>query len=208
MFKEMPSDTGMAFVIVQHLSPDFKSFMEELLARCTDIPIKTVVDGMRVKKNSIYLIPRKTELVLSQGKLHLTEKDPKSSLSLPIDLFFKSLASDAGSRSVAVVLSGSGSDGSRGVKEVNDVGGLVIAQSSASAKFDGMPKSAMATGICHLSIRPENIPRALLDYAENPDRDAISSKWQAIEVQGTELEQILELLYREHGFDFSEYRSS
>jgi hypothetical protein len=145
MFQNMPGDTGMAFVVIQHLSPDFDSMMAELLVRKTDMPVQTATDGMAVKPNGIYLIPPKKEMIISDGKLLLKDKDPEQGLSLPIDQFSKSLARDFGERSVGIVLSGTGSDGSRGICDIHEAGGLVIVQTQDTAKFDGMPK---ITGFC------------------------------------------------------------
>ncbi len=205
MFRAMPENTGMAFVIVQHLSPDFKSLMHELLARHTSMPIHRVEDGMPVQPNSLYLIPPKQEMVIANGKLLLTEKDPAQSLSLPIDLFFRSLAKDMGRRAIAVVLSGTGSDGSRGIRDVHEVGGLVIAQSNESAKFDGMPKSAENTGLVDVVVNPEKIPDVLVRYVRDP-------LWSSLEeadrqaMDETSLEHIFRLLQHRHRIDFSYYK--
>ncbi len=111
MFGAMPANTGMAFVVVQHLSPDFDSVMDELLLRQTDMPVHTVEDGVEIASNAIYLIPPKKEMIISDGKLLLTDMDPGQGLTLPIDQFFRSLAQDAGPKSIGVILSGTGSDG-------------------------------------------------------------------------------------------------
>jgi hypothetical protein len=124
-FRHIPTETGLAFVVVQHLSPDFESVMDELLVRQTELPVQTVVDGMQVLADHVYLIPPKKEMIISGGRLLLTDKDPKQGLTLPIDQFFRSLAQDAGARSIGIVLSGTGSDGSRGIREIHDAGGLV-----------------------------------------------------------------------------------
>lgn len=166
-FSVMPVNTGYAFVVVQHLSPDFKSVMDELLSRHTDIPIHLVEDRVEVRANNIYLIPPKTEIVLFGGRLLLTDKDPKS-LSLPIDVFFRSLAQDAGDQAIAVVLSGTGSDGSRGIVDVHDANGFIIVQSEDSAKFNGMPRSATNTGIVDSVLPPDKMANALLKYTESP----------------------------------------
>lgn len=165
LFDSIPPDTGMAFVVVQHLSPDFKSMMDELLSRHTTMPIHGVVDGMTVKPNCIYLIPPKTEMIISGGKLLLTDKDPSAGLSLPIDIFFRSLANDWEDASVAVVLSGTGTDGSRGARSVNDAGGLVIVQTPESAQFDGMPKAAMDTGCADLVIPPHEMGATIVRFS-------------------------------------------
>src|SRR5262245_23021014 len=154
LFENMPADTGMAFVVLQHLSPDFESRMDELLARKTSIAIHRVVDGIRVEPNSIYLIPPRKEMIISGGRLLLTDKDPERGLTLPIDQFFRSLANDLGGLAVGVILSGTGSDGSRGIRAIHDAGGLVLVQNEETARFDGMPRAAQATGIVDLTMPP------------------------------------------------------
>ena len=114
-FDNLPKATGMAFVIVQHLSPDFKSLMDELLGRHTMLPIHLVEDGMPVEADHVYLIPAKKEMIISGGRLLLSERDRQQELTLPIDVFFRSLAQDRGADAIAIVLSGGGSDGSRGI---------------------------------------------------------------------------------------------
>src|SRR5918912_2033668 len=126
----------MALVIVQHLSPDFKSFRDELLGRHTRLPIHLVEDGMPVEADHVYLIPAKKEMIISGGRLLLSERDRQQELTLPIDVFFRSLAQDCGANAVAIVLSGGGSDGSRGVRDVHQAGGLVIVQDVGSAQFN------------------------------------------------------------------------
>ena len=163
--ENLPNNTGMAFVIVQHLSPDFKSLMDELLARHTPLPIHLVEDGMPVEADHIYLIPAKKEMIVSGGRLLLSERGRQQELTLPIDVFFRSLAQDYGSKAVAIVLSGGGSDGSRGISHVHETGGLVLVQDLDSAQFDGMPKAAIETGIVDHTLRPEDMPRVLLERA-------------------------------------------
>lgn len=208
LFRAVPADTGMAFVVIQHLSPDFKSHMEELLARQTTIPVHRVEDGMEVEPNSIYLIPAKKEMVISDGRLLLTERSTDRSLSHPIDQFFRSLASDCGRFAIGVVLSGTGSDGARGVQEIHDAGGLVIAQDDATAMFDGMPMSAIATGKVDVVLPPPAIAEALVRHA----KDGVSREKLAEEdlafgnMAGTD--QIFHLLNRKYGLDFSQYKPS
>src|SRR4029079_10844617 len=129
-------DSGVAYVVIQHLSPDFKSLMDELQSRHTRIKIKRVEDGMEVEGDCIYLIPPKKEMIISGGRLLLTDKDPEQQLSMPIDTFFRSLAQDCGTCGVGVILSGTGSDGSRGILDIHEAGGLVMAQDIDTAKFD------------------------------------------------------------------------
>lgn len=205
MFRHMPSDSGMAFVVIQHLSPDFKSFMDELLSRQTDIPVCRAEHEMEVEANHIYLIPPRKEMIISGGKLLLSDKDPKQALTLPIDHFFRSLAQEAGSCAMAVVLSGSGSDGSRGIRDIHAAGGLVICESLNTAKFDGMPISAMDTGVVDLELSPEQIPQALIKHVRTL-LGATDDGSPSIDHQG--FADIFELLNREYGLDFSHYKST
>jgi two-component system, chemotaxis family, CheB/CheR fusion protein len=204
-FHHMPEDSGMAFVVIQHLSPDFKSQMDHLIARKTQIPVHQVVDGIEVQPNAIYLLPAKMEMVISRGKLLLTERNSDRSFSHPIDQFFRSLAHDRGRYSVAVVLSGTGSDGSRGVREVHGAGGLVISQDEASAKFAGMPMSAQATGVVDLVLPPEAMSSALVRYT----KDGIArEKLATDELVLAGIERVFQLLNQKFGIDFSQYKSS
>ncbi|MCL4109044.1 UNVERIFIED_CONTAM: hypothetical protein GTU68_032167 [Idotea baltica] len=194
----------MAFVVVQHLSPDFDSMMDELLARHTKLAIHKVEEGMEVKPNCIYLIPPKKEMVIANGRLRLTDKDPKQALTLPIDVFFRSLAHDTGARAVAVVLSGTGSDGSRGICDIHRAGGLVLAQSEDSAKFDGMPRAAIDTGVVDLDLPVEDIPGAILQHVRRTfgGPDVIDGTNEA----GNRFFDIFKLLKREYGIDFRHYK--
>ncbi len=207
-FKNMPVDSGLAFVVIQHLSPDFKSLMDELLARHTKMRIHRVENGMEVEANSIYLIPPKKEMIISGGRLLLTDKDPDQDLSLPIDHFFRSLAQDVGGCAVAIVLSGTGSDGSRGIVEIHSAGGMVIAQSEESAKFDGMPKSARDTGIVDHILSPEEMPEELVKHLAHVRLDDKCSTApeaeNAADLEG--YDAIFKLLRDEYGIDFSYYK--
>lgn len=205
-FKHMPSDAGMAFVVVQHLSPDFKSLMDELLSRRTEITIHRVEDGMAVEPNAIYLIPPKKEMIISGGRLLLTDKDPATGLSLPIDTFFRSLAQDFGDKSVGIVLSGTGTDGSRGIRTIHEAGGLVIAQSEETAKFDGMPRSAIETGVVDLVLPPAGMAKALLDYIQHPLHSAKSGVPVGKFVSETGMNAVYSLLRTECGLDFTHYK--
>lgn len=206
-FDNLPKATGMAFVIVQHLSPDFKSLMDELLARHTELPIHLVEDGMPVEADHVYLIPAKKEMIISGGQLLLSERDRQQELTLPIDVFFRSLAQDRGAESIAIVLSGGGSDGSRGIRHVREAGGLVLAQDLESAQFDGMPRAATETGVVHQTLPPQDMPRALLEHA----RCRSTSVPGGIEDQRAQprgLDAVYRLLETEFGIDFNHYKPS
>ncbi|HCS54621.1 MAG TPA: chemotaxis protein CheR [Planctomycetaceae bacterium] len=207
-FDHMSPDSGLAFVVVQHLSPDFKSVMDELLARHTKIQIHRVTDGMQVEPNSIYLIPPKKEMIISDGKLLLSDKDPKSGLTLPIDIFFRSLAQDAGSRAIAVILSGTGSDGSQGIQDIHENGGFVIAQDLESAKFDGMPKSANATGVVDLILPPERMGAALSSYIQQPGSKNLTDFKPVEPALLKGFDAIFQLLRKHYDIDFSYYKQS
>jgi two-component system CheB/CheR fusion protein len=208
-FQRMPSDTGMAFIVVQHLSPDFKSLMSELLSRHTEMPIYRVRDGMRLEANSVYLIPPKKEMLVSNGVFLLTDKDPQQSLALPIDVFFRSLAQDAKERAVGIVMSGTGSDGSRGVRAIHEAGGLVLVQDERSAKFDGMPRSALATGVADLVLPPEAMPEALLKFVKSHTVTRTPAIRPLSVTSGDEvMDQLLALLMSSYGIDFSHYKNT
>ena len=205
-FEKMPTDTGMAFVVVQHLSPDFKSLMDELLSRRTSLPIHCVEEGMTVAANAIYLTPPRRDMALRQGKLHLSEQDPHQTPTLPINIFFQSLAEHSGSKAIGIILSGTGSDGSRGIQKISAAGGLVIAQSSHTAKFEGMPDSARETGVVDLSLDPEDIPTALVQYATSRDINDIAVQFETLPADEEGLAAILKLLREQHEMDFSHYK--
>src|SRR4051812_3801793 len=202
-FDNVPTKTGMAFVVVQHLSPDFKSLMDEILARRTPLPISLVEDAMVVESDHIYLIPPKKEMIISSGRLLLSERDRDQELTLPIDVFFRSLAQDCGARAIAVVLSGGGSDGSRGIRAVHEVGGLVVVQDVESAQFDGMPKTAREAGVADYVLPPQDMPGVLLEHA---------SRAGARPVKASEPEHGMNAVYRmleqEFGIDFTHYKPS
>jgi two-component system CheB/CheR fusion protein len=208
-FANMPVDTGMAFVVIQHLSPDFKSLMDDLLSRHTSMQIHRVSNGIELQPNSIYLIPPKTHMTVREEKLYLTERTLSPHVELPIDIFFNSLAEDAGERAVGVVLSGTGSDGSRGIVSINKNGGLVIVQSPESAQFDGMPRSAIATGVADFILGSDRIPRILVEYAISPlaVRTRMHHELEVFEDEG-EFAGIFALLRRGYNLDFSKYKGS
>lgn len=206
LFKAMPTDTGLAFVVIQHLSPDFKSLMDELLSRQTRMQIQQSVDGMLVEPNRVYLLPPRKVMTIAQGRLHVSDKDPAQELNLPIDHFFQSLAQDVGRRSVAIVLSGTGSDGSRGIRDVHEAGGLVMAQSESTAKFDGMPKSAIDTGVVDCVLAPEQMPELLLQHVTHPEEPDVCPESEQAASEGSGVQAIFKLLRDEYGIDFSVYK--
>jgi two-component system CheB/CheR fusion protein len=202
-FENVPADSGMAYVVVQHLSPDFKSLMDEILARRTALPIHLVENGMPVEPDHVYLIPPKKVMIISGGKLLLSERDRDQEMTLPIDVFFRSLAQDCGARSIAVVLSGGGSDGSRGIRAVHDAGGLVVVQDTDSAQFDGMPRTAQDVGVADHVLTPQQMPEALLLHAQGKGL----SKEAAKEHDGG-MNAVYAMLEEHFGIDFTHYKPS
>lgn len=209
MFQHMPTQSGMAFVVIQHLSPDFKSMMSELLARDTSMRIVVVEDGVRVEANVIYLMPPKKEMILADGCLHLSEKDVLRGLNLPIDHFLDSLAREMGEAAVAVILSGSGTDGTRGIEEISRQGGLVVCESLETAKFDGMPTSAQATGLVDFVADPADIGSTLVRYCDDPagfPRKQLPRQPHDSALKG--IDAIIELFRNAYDIDFSSYKES
>jgi two-component system, chemotaxis family, CheB/CheR fusion protein len=206
LFARMRRTGAFSFVVVQHLSPDFKSVMAELLAQHTELTVRVVENGMSVENDTVYLLPAGNEMTIKDGRLYLAERDAGKGLFLPYDVFLRSLAEDVGPRAIAIVLSGTGSDGTRGVRAIHEAGGLVMAQSEESAKFDGMPRNAVDTGLVDLVQAPEELADALLRFLTHHSRFSVEQPASAIE-EGP-LGRILALLQQECGIDFSEYKSS
>jgi two-component system CheB/CheR fusion protein len=155
-FANVPPDSGMAYVVVQHLSPDFRSMMDELLSRRSAMPVRPPSTTWRFSRTTSTCCRPKKEMIIRGRRLLLTDKEPGHALTLPIDVFFRSLAQDLGSDAVAIVLSGSGSDGSRGICDVKRAGGLVLVEAPESAQFDGMPMRALASGVVdHVAVAAE-----------------------------------------------------
>lgn len=209
LFRHMPNNTGMAFVVIQHLSPDFKSMMNELLARDTNMRIAVAEDGMRAEADVIYLLPPRKEMIIADGSLHLSNKDLTRGLALPIDHFLESLARDCGDAAIAVILSGSGTDGTRGITEVSRRGGLVIAESLDTAKFDGMPSSAQATGQVDLTLSPDEIGNAIVAFRNDPSsltRSRIAGGDNDPSLKG--IDAIMQLFRSVYDLDFGAYKDS
>jgi two-component system, chemotaxis family, CheB/CheR fusion protein len=208
-FRAVPLDTGMVFVVIQHLSPDFKSLMDELLGRVTAMPVVRVEEPVAIQPNTVYILPPRKEMVLEQGQLITYDKPKNQLLSLPINTFFRSLARDQGDRSIAIVLSGTGGDGSIGIQDVHDVGGLVLAQRPDSAKFEGMPKSALNTGCVDITLLPDEMPAALVEYMNNPGLRLANLHGEHLDAEGlTGIEAVFERLRQTYDIDFSFYKSA
>ncbi|MGB3639332.1 MAG: PAS domain S-box protein [Rivularia sp. (in: cyanobacteria)] len=167
-FKNMPGDSGGVFVIVQHLSPDFKSLMKEILQRHTQMKIHRVTDNIELAANSIYLIPPDNNMIVEDNKLRLLEREDKKYLgpNFPIDLFFNSLAQSYKENAIGIILSGTGSDGSLGLQAINEAGGIALVQEPSTAEFDGMPSSAIAR--LNLQKLPQRNPKITINQVDSP----------------------------------------
>ncbi len=206
-FEKMPTDTGMAFILVQHLSPDHKSLMVEILSKKTDLPVQRAENGVTVEANTIYLIPPRANLTIFHGRLVVTEQERHGAHSLPIDVFFRSLAEDQGSRAISVILSGTGSDGMRGVRAIKERGGMVMVQDIETAKFDGMPRNAISTGLADFILSPHDMPHELERLLHHPvmgDEDYAN----VIATDQENLTNIFALLREKSGVDFTFYKPS
>jgi two-component system CheB/CheR fusion protein len=206
-FKHMPVESGMAFVVIQHLSPDYKSLMVELLSKRTPIMVQRAENGMQVQANHIYLIPPKKNLTIFHGRLLLNDQDYGHGINLPIDIFLRSLAEDLGKKSIAVILSGTGSDGMRGLQAIKEAGGLAMVQDEDSAKFDGMPRAAASTGLADFILPPSKMPKRLIAYAKHPyvsDTD----RTELLLGDDDGLTRIFSLLRTKMKVDFAFYKSN
>ena len=207
-FNHVPPDCGLAFILIQHLSPDYKSLMVELLSKRTSMPVYRAESGMTVSANCVYLIPPKKHLTIFHGKLILSDQErSRSGVFFPIDLFLRSLADDQGDRAIAVILSGTGSDGTRGVRAIKESGGVVMVQDEASAKFDGMPRSAVSTGLVDFILPPDEMPRQLMAFAHRPEQSRLVRS-DTILTDEDGLTRIFALLRERHKIDFTYYKPS
>lgn len=205
LFQALPADTGMAFVVVQHLSPDFKSLMHELLARHTRMPIVLVNEAVRLRPNTVFLLPPRKEIFVEGEQLQPVDRLPDERINMPINRLFQSLAREKGDKAIAIILSGTGSDGSLGIMDIHDLGGMVLVQNGESAKFDGMPRSAIATGAANWVLPPEDMAMLLERYSRNPALTVAPSGAPLAEAEDG-LNAIFAALHQSSGIDFSQYK--
>jgi two-component system CheB/CheR fusion protein len=205
-FTNMPKDSGMAFVVIQHLDPNHAGIMPELLQRITPMKVFQASDSLKVKPNCVYVIPPNKSMSLLNGALLLFEPVESRGLRLPIDIFFRSLADDRQDKSIGIVLSGMGSDGSLGLKAIKEKNGIVLVQSPDSAKFDGMPHSATEAVIADIVAPAEELPAKLISFLKyipvvkiDP---ALDDKYKS------NLDKIIILLREQTGHDFSMYKKN
>ncbi|WP_373535022.1 CheR family methyltransferase [Microcoleus sp.] len=204
----LPADTGMAFVFIQHLAPDRQSLLSEILGRTTQMPVGEVEDGIAAEPNHVYIIPPNTKLLLHEGRLRLMPREKIFGKYMPGDAFFESLAVDRGNKAIAVVLSGADGDGAHGLNAIKAAGGVTFAQCEATAKFDSMPNTAVATGNVDFILPPEAIARELANLSSHAFLALSLPLVNAEELPqpGSPLATIFALLQSSTGVDFSHYK--
>ena len=205
-FQNMPKDSGMAFVVIQHLDPTHVGFLPELLQRKTDMKVMQVTDNLQAKPNHVYVIPPNRSMSVLNGYLHLFEPTEKRGLRLPIDMFFRSLADDQQGKSIGIILSGMGSDGSLGVKAIKEKNGIVLVQDPLTAKFDSMPNSAIASVNVDIKAEANELPAKLILLLKFIP--AISQITVIDDSHKANIDKIVILLRTQTGHDFSFYKKN
>jgi len=202
-FDNMPANGNLSFVVIQHLSPDYKSLLVELVAKHTNMHVVEAGHDVTVEPNYVYVIPNDKLLSIQKNRLQLAVKNFEKAPNTAIDYFLHSLAQDQGSKSIAIILSGTGTDGSKGIQSIHEAGGIVLVQDPVSAKFDGMPNSAIATGYADYIMAPELMPETIFDYInERPVRLATEGR-----PDETNLAEVLKLVEKHCQHDFTNYKS-
>ena len=207
-FRHMPQEAGLAFVIIQHLSPKHKSIMASLLAKHTRMPVCEIEDATPLEPGCVYLNPPNKNVAVFNRTLHLMEPIKSSVINMPVDFFFRSLSEDQKEKAIAIVLSGTASDGTLGIKAIKGEGGMVMAQDPDSAKYDGMPKSAIETGLVDFILPVEKMPEQLIRFTRHP---IVKTPGRIIfsEISGrNQLQKIFALIRSATGHDFSHYKHS
>ena len=210
-FSGMPKDNDpdMAFVIVQHLAPDHKSLLTELIQRYTRMEVFEVEDGMAVRPNCAYIIPPGKDMAFIDGVLQLLEPTAPRGQRMPIDYFFRTLAQDLGERAIGIILSGTGTDGTLGLRAIKSEGGMAMVQSPSTTEFDGMPRSALATNLVDYELAPADMPARIIEYAAHaiPAQDRQDTGRPLLGDEDS-LKKIFVLLRTHSGHDFSKYKPS
>ncbi len=206
--KPIPVDCGAAFVVIQHLDPTQPGMLVELLQRCTPLAVVQITDGLRMQPNHVYVIPPGSDLQVLHDVLHLMEPTEARGLRLPIDMFFRSLADDRGADSLAVVLSGMGSDGTLGLRAIKEHAGAAFVQAPESAKFDSMPRSAIENDLADIIAPPDQLFGQILEYRKHIPADHSREGHALSASDRIALEKVVLLLRSQTGHDFSQYKLS
>jgi two-component system, chemotaxis family, CheB/CheR fusion protein len=211
LLRYLPEKTGMAFVLVQHLDPTHNSVLQEILARKTRIPVKEVKDNEVILRDHVYVIPANSNMIIEDGALRLVPRESARSRNMPIDHFFRSLAENRGEQAIAVVLSGTASDGTLGCGAVKTAGGITFAQDEKSAKYGGMPHNAIYSGCIDFVLPPKSIAQELVRIGRHPyvARAASDPEASSALTGGHEhLHKLLAALRQATGVDFAEYKQT
>ena len=208
-FSPIPAASGAAFVVIQHLDPNYQGILPELLQRATAMTVAQAGDSMTVKPNCVYVIPSNKDLSILHGKLHLLDPVAPRGLRLPINSFFRALADDQRERAIGVILSGMGSDGTLGLRAIKENAGLGVVQSPETAKFDAMPRSAIEAGLADMVASPDALWGHISAYLNHSPRGipAVVEPIRELKSQSG-LEQIIILLRERSGNDFSLYKKN
>lgn len=207
-FDNMPADSGVAFVLVPHLDPSHVSLLPELLRHHTKMTVVQVNDGMKLEPNCVHVIAPNTVMAIMHGSLLLTQLKEPRGLRLPVDTFFRSLAEDQKDRAIGIILSGSGADGTLGLKAIKAELGMAMVQEPASAEYDGMPRSAIETGLVDYILAPAEMPQQLVAYAKHAVSRRISAIIPATDRIPESLQKIFQILRSRTGHDFSFYKKN
>ena len=207
-FGAMPSSTGLAFVLVQHLDPTHESLMADLLGRYTDMPVIQVEDEMPVEPDHVYIIPPDRYLVINAGILRLSKPTERRGMRMPIDFFLVSLAEDMRERAIGIILSGTASDGTLGIKAVKAQGGVTLVQDPKTAQYDGMPRNAMATGMVDYVLPVEQMPDALVRYIQHFYVNGATKAAAEADRAPDHLESIARIILEQTRHDLRNYKKS
>jgi len=208
LFEAMPADTGMAFVLIQHLDPTHESLMVDLLSRHTTMNVVQVEDRMQVIENHVYMIPPNRDLAIHNGELYLTAPAQRRGMRMPIDFFFRSLAEDQRERAICIILSGTGSDGTLGLKAIKSYGGMVMAQSPKTAQYDGMPVSAISTGTVDYVLPVKEMPEALSKYIQHSYVRGRFGMDGSSQEGGQDMNSVLAIMHAQLGYNFHHYKKN
>lgn len=204
----MPAESGVAFVLVVHLDPTHVSILPELLQKHTEMDVRLIRDGMKVRPNTVYVIPPNHDISIIDKTLCLLDFDRSRGVHLPIDIFFRSLALDQGGNAVGIVLSGTGSDGTLGIKAIKGEAGMVMVQDAKSAKYDGMPSSAIGTGLADFILPPRKMGKQLIAYVQRLRSAAATGLFPGTGALAQGLPHIFVILRARTGHDFSHYKKN
>jgi two-component system CheB/CheR fusion protein len=208
LLRVVPVDADLVIVFVQHLSPQHNSALPVLLSSQTTMPVIQVTEGMRVEPNHVYVIPPNVQMAITGDHLHLRPRPDDRSQYTPVDSFFSSLAESAQSRAIGVILSGTASDGALGIREIKAAGGITLAQKPDTARYDGMPRAAIATGLVDLVLSPHGIAAKIAQVARHPyiRQVPLQSGGEELRVRDDQLQQVFDMLRPVSGVDFKHYK--